>query len=56
MFDFWLVPNWPTIGSRVTLSMCSIWRNSVLSFDDFALLRRMYSAQMTNVGHQEGGI
>ena len=36
--------------------MCSILMNSVLCFDDCALLRRRVSAQTTITGHQEGGI
>ena len=51
MFDLWQVPDHQTICSRMTVcGLCSIWRNPVLCFDDFALLRRRDSTQMIIMG------
>ena len=43
---------------QVTFStfMCLIWRNSVLCFDDFTLLKRKDSAQMTIMGQWGCGV
>ena len=55
MFDFWQAPDL-NIWCGVTLSTSSIWRNSVLCFDDFVLLKRKDSAQMTILGHWGYGV
>ena len=42
--------------SDIVCMLCSIWRNSVPCVDDFTLLERKDSAQMTIMGYQGCGI